>query len=367
MAGITYTDYEMILDTTSMAWVAFGYFTHIVLSMMQASLAGVLLVSAFMNLIFKENTPLKSFFQFFGLTIDLNSNNRFLIAGLQFLLGLGLLAPLALNSSHLLAACAALIAALFLLYIEIQVVVRESVSSKFFSSAFIAFAVLSSGFSFYEEKDNLKFGIKTAFKAKKHRDAEIAWQLKNDPQSPKLGQQAPDFTLTSADGSTSHALSDFLGSDKPVVLFFGANSCPAFSQGTIGINRIHERFKDRVHFVGVYVKEPHPSDEWWLTPSKFMTKLHAWENSRAAVDIKQPVSFEEKQFFANRAHQNLLNKGITFLVDDVDNQVNNRWTGQPTRIYLISPNGEIIYNPGSGPYSFNPDYLEPILEKYFES
>ena len=47
----------------------------------------------------------------------------------------------------------------------------------------------------------------------------------------------------------------------------------------------------------------------------------------------------------------------------VDNGVNNHWTGQPTRIYLLDKRGRVVYNLGMGPYASNSDYLEAVLNR----
>ena len=40
------------------------------------------------------------------------------------------------------------------------------------------------------------------------------------------------------------------------------------------------------------------------------------------------------------------------------------YTARPTRIYFIDRDGRVIYNPGIGPFGFNPDHLEPVIEEY---
>ena len=51
-------------------------------------------------------------------------------------------------------------------------------------------------------------------------------------------------------------------------------------------------------------------------------------------------------------------------VDKMDNRVQKIYNSFPTRIYLIGIDGRVVYNPGPGPWSFNPDYLGPEIEKY---
>ena len=50
---------------------------------------------------------------------------------------------------------------------------------------------------------------------------EKAWQAAYDPQAPKQGDLAPDFTLFDVDGTQRVTLSDFRGV-KPVALVFGS-------------------------------------------------------------------------------------------------------------------------------------------------
>ena len=38
--------------------------------------------------------------------------------------------------------------------------------------------------------------------------------------------------------------------------------------------------------------------------------------------------------------------------------------GTGTRIYFIDREGRVIYNPGIGPFGFNPDHLQPVIEAY---
>jgi hypothetical protein len=40
------------------------------------------------------------------------------------------------------------------------------------------------------------------------------------------------------------------------------------------------------------------------------------------------------------------------------------YTARPTRIYFIDREGKVVYNPGIGPFGFNPDHLEPVIERY---
>ena len=204
-------------------------------------------------------------------------------------------------------------------------IIRAGAISRYFTGLMrgmtIIFAVATIVFSVYEQKDGLAFGLDQAFKAEEYRMAEITWQIESDRSSPKEGDFAPDFELTDINGETRQ-LTDYLG-EKPVFLFFGANSCPPFSHGTLGINKLQETYGDQVEFVGVYVNEPHPVDGWWLAGSKIQQYLYRRSGSRAAIDIVQPTTQAERNRYALRAHEDLLNEAIPLLVDSMDNKVND--------------------------------------------
>lgn len=358
MGSLQYSEYQMILDPSAMSWVMFGYLGHILLAVLQGWLIGAMLASSVINLLGRGD---RVWLRRLGALTQLPVALRRPVGGLQLLLAAALIAPLALQASYAWSLFAAVGVALMVLALRGRRLASSGRVGNVARPMVLVFAVLCVAMTTFERKDNLAFALDIAFKAKHYRDHEIAWQVASDRQSPKLGEQAADFQLPSVEGEL-HQLSDFYG-DKPTVLFFGANSCPAFSEGTLGLNRLQAQFADRVNFVGVYVREPHPVDEWWLAPSRWASWLHRVNHARAAVDIVQPQLQEERDYVARRAKQKLLNDDITLLVDGIDNAVNNRWTGQPTRIYLLDKNGRVVYNPGMGPYAFNPDYLEAELDK----
>ena len=76
-------------------------------------------------------------------------------------------------------------------------------------------------FMMWEREDNLALASDVLLPAVEWRNEELGWQLELDPQSPKLGNLAPDFELQSPDGATQVRLSDFRGK-RPVALVFGS-------------------------------------------------------------------------------------------------------------------------------------------------
>ena len=73
---------------------------------------------------------------------------------------------------------------------------------------------------------------------------------------PPPGDVAPDFTLPTITGTTFR-----LGSFpriRPALLVFGAISCPMTAGARPGLVRLFTELNERVEFVSVYVREPHP-------------------------------------------------------------------------------------------------------------
>jgi hypothetical protein len=112
---------------------------------------------------------------------------------------------------------------------------------------------------------------------------------------------------------------------------------------------MHKRYGDRVAFLGVYVREAHPTDGWTLE-----------SNSRLGIAVKQPVSQLERFDVAEKCCT-LLNMSIPLLVDELDDRVGRSYSGMPDRLYLIDRAGRVAYKGGRGPYGFKPVELEQSL------
>jgi Iodothyronine deiodinase len=55
--------------------------------------------------------------------------------------------------------------------------------------------------------------------------------------------------------------------------------------------------------------------------------------------------------------------GLSFpvLVDTIDDAVNDRYCGLPSRLYVIDRAGKIAYKSGRGPFGFKPAEMEQSL------
>lgn len=165
---------------------------------------------------------------------------------------------------------------------------------------------------------------------------------------PALGEAALDFTLKTNDGKNEVTLSKLIG-PKPVVLVFGNFTCGPFRSQAGNVEKLYRRYKDRATFVMVYVREAHPTDGWRME-----------SNERVAVSLPQPQSYEERVKVAQLCSARL-KLGFPMLVDTIDDTVGARYSGMPSRLYLIDRQGKIAYKSGRGPFGFKPAELEHSL------
>lgn len=114
----------------------------------------------------------------------------------------------------------------------------------------------------------------------------------------------------------------------------------------------------------MYVKEAHPTDEWWLGRSRTQTLLHELSGSPARLDIAEPVTLEQRRKVAASCQANLFDGVVPLYVDTMKNEVNEMYAARPTRIYLIGRDGRVVYNPGIGPFGFSPEELEGAIQQY---
>lgn len=165
---------------------------------------------------------------------------------------------------------------------------------------------------------------------------------------PALGERVPDFTLKTVDGTEEITLSKKVG-PKPVVLVFGNFTCGPFRSQAGNVEKLYRRYKDRATFVMVYVREAHPTDGWSME-----------SNDRVGVHLAQPKTYDERVGVAQACSRSL-GLGMPMLVDTMDDAVGARYSGMPSRLYLIDRDGKVAYKSGRGPFGFKPAELEHAL------
>jgi Iodothyronine deiodinase/EF hand len=168
------------------------------------------------------------------------------------------------------------------------------------------------------------------------------------PAGPALNETAPDFTLRLVQSQDSVTLSKLVG-PKPVVLVIGNYTCRPFRGEAGDLEKLHERYKDRATFLMVYVREAHPADGWRMEV-----------NDLLGVTFRQPRTYDERDAVAQICSKSL-GLGFPIVVDGIDDLVNNRYSGLPSRLYLIDRQGKVAYKSGRGPFGFKPAELEHSL------
>ncbi len=167
-------------------------------------------------------------------------------------------------------------------------------------------------------------------------------------EGPNLNDLAPDFALKTQDGTQTIRLSEVVGS-KPIVLVFGNFTCGPFRSMYPGVEEVYRRFKDDAVFLGVYVREAHPTDGW---------KMEA--NTKVGVAVAQPKTYQERTAVAQQCHQ-LLKPAIPLLVDEIDDPTGNAYSAMPARLYVIDTKGRVVYKGGRGPFGFKTGEMEQAL------
>jgi hypothetical protein len=164
---------------------------------------------------------------------------------------------------------------------------------------------------------------------------------------PSVGEQAPDFSLNTLD-QKKITLSEQIG-NQPVVLVFGNFTCGPFRSQAGNVDKLYHRYRDRAKFLMVYVREAHPKEGWWMPSNKMV-----------GVDLPQPTTDSERVAVAQTC-QNRLQLDTPMLVDTIDDKVGARYSGMPSRFYLIDSKGTVAFKSGRGPFGFKPAELEQAL------
>ena len=116
------------------------------------------------------------------------------------------------------------------------------------------------------------------------------------------------------------------------------------------LEALANRFRDRVSFLVVYIREAHPEDGWVLP-----------ENRRSGVAVHDPTTVDERRAVAT-ACATRLEVRMPMVVDGIDNAVGSAYGGWPDRLYLVTRDGRIAYQGGDGPFGFRPAELERAIE-----
>jgi thiol-disulfide isomerase/thioredoxin len=167
-------------------------------------------------------------------------------------------------------------------------------------------------------------------------------------EGPSVDEPAPDFSLQTYDDGRTIRLSECIGS-KPVVLVFGNFTCGPFRSMYPEVDDLACRYRDQATFLGVYVRDAHPTDGWAMQ-----------SNANVGVSVAQPRNLTERRAVATQCARRL-NPSIPLLVDDVDDSTGHAYSGMPARLYVIDTAGRVAYKSGRGPFGFKAGEMEQVL------
>jgi hypothetical protein len=117
----------------------------------------------------------------------------------------------------------------------------------------------------------------------------------------------------------------------------------------VRLNEIYGKYRDRVRFYIIYIREAHPDDGWRVP-----------ENLRQEIHIREPRSLSERKAVATLCQVNL-DLEMPMLVDAIDNPVEESYIALPMRLYLVGRDGKIVYTGERGPFGFNPETWEEAI------
>jgi hypothetical protein len=113
-----------------------------------------------------------------------------------------------------------------------------------------------------------------------------------------------------------------------------------------------DRYRGRVSFLLVYIREAHP-EEGWILP----------ENRRSGVAVHEPTTVAERLDVAATC-AGKLDVRMPTVVDELDNAVASAYGGWPDRLYLVGADGRVAFQGGEGPFGFKPAELERAILRY---
>ena len=122
------------------------------------------------------------------------------------------------------------------------------------------------------------------------------------------------------------------------------------------LTELHRRFKDRVEFFVVYIREAHPVDEWQVESNE----------REKCISSTQPTTLAARSEIAEVCSLKL-ELPIPTLVDDMENSTDRKYYALPDRLYLIGIDGRVAYRGGPGPFGFVAGELETAIEQYLDA
>jgi len=114
-------------------------------------------------------------------------------------------------------------------------------------------------------------------------------------------------------------------------------------------------YGDKAKFFSVYIREAHADGEDQVL-----------RNLDEGIIYEQPKTADER---ADVAAACMLRYNFSFpmLLDNMDNDAEEKYVSWPDRLYIVGENGKIAYKGGLGPFYFDIDEFEKSLSAIIRS
>jgi hypothetical protein len=129
---------------------------------------------------------------------------------------------------------------------------------------------------------------------------------------------------------------------------------------------IYRKYRDDIKFMMIYIREAHPTDKWWLAETKFMRLIADTLNPYPSYETQEPTSIVERRAVAQTCSKRLL-ANMPVYIDNMDNQVDLKYVGWPTRTYFLGKDGRVVFDSGLGPYGLSHAELENNIAAYLNT
>ena len=139
------------------------------------------------------------------------------------------------------------------------------------------------------------------------------------------GDDAPDFSLRTYDGSQVITLSELRG--KPVVLVFGSCTCPPFVRSTSMINSLVKEYREDVNFLMVYIREAHP--------------IGGREVPNNQYQVNAPTTLSQRCELAED-FDDRIEMQMPIVVDTINDTVADVYAPWPNRMVVVDGSGKIV-------------------------
>ena len=126
---------------------------------------------------------------------------------------------------------------------------------------------------------------------------------------------------------------------------------------------VYRKYRKDVEFMMIYIREAHPTDKWWLAETKFMRVVADMLNPYPSYDTLEPTSIKERRSVAQTCSKKLL-ANMPVYIDNMDNQVDLKYVGWPTRTYFLGNDGRVVFDSGLGPYGLSHAELDKTIADY---